>query len=531
MDNEGNIIINGNDFQRGATESLFGGLNFSQNVDPHSEPGILKIEKTFEAIDYTTRADSGIYGFAYNPQHDQLFFIYEDEIYPGYHTINAYDTGSGGLSDIYRVEDDGGLGSGNNSYMKPIVWEGSVVAVYPDGYSSAGGFGSVNKVRFTGYGPVVGDGANLANDRANLGYSTHLQAYDYETDCHVFVGTDATLYVGSGNFVHSMTKPTAETEFDVTDPATYDINTNVLDLPNDKIINDIIEYADNMYIVASDYAGNNGALYPWDGTSSSFGVPVQMGTTGATDAIVSGQRIFVFDGYTGVIKQTNGTTVQTIVDTGKIFRNHKGEGSYRREKLTTSDSFGSRKAIKDDGVIFGMIPATGAEDKQDYYGYWFLKNGSVTYTKVIVPDQLIEQITAIAHVEDTTFIAGRFDDTSGDNNEGYFLLKTCNCYHTDYSSFIESSWYRPGIYDNKKAYQEIEIRLARKLREDEGVKVFYRKDQGDAFTEVVEFSYDLHGAVSSINLPAKIADAELIQFQVALKGNTTTPKLQEVMVK
>ena len=85
--------------------------------------------------------------------------------------------------------------------------------------------------------------------------------------------------------------------------------------------------------------------------------------------------------------------------------------------------------------------------------------------------------------------------------------------------------------------QAIELHLGKSLRTGEGIKISYRLDLEDSFTEVKTLDYATNkvGAISSrifpINVSDRIKQGDQLQIRVALKGTaTTTPSLKYLII-
>ena len=73
-----------------------------------------------------------------------------------------------------------------------------------------------------------------------------------------------------------------------------------------------------------------------------------------------------------------------------------------------------------------------------------------------------------------------------------------------------------GNARDKKAFEQLEFLLTKPLITNQAIKISYRKNLNDSFTEIDTFSYSTLGGVISHFAPAEIVDAEILQFEIAL---------------
>ena len=119
----------------------------------------------------------------------------------------------------------------------------------------------------------------------------------------------------------------------------------------------------------------------------------------------------------------------------------------------------------------------------------------------------------------------------------YGIDKTNNAsYSTSYTAYFISPLYVVGTSDQLRKFTEVEINLARPLRANEGIKLSYRNDLTDSFTDFLTFDYATYSAELShttiLSTPTfKIADCELFQLKCSITGTTTSPEIRSITLR
>lgn len=115
---------------------------------------------------------------------------------------------------------------------------------------------------------------------------------------------------------------------------------------------------------------------------------------------------------------------------------------------------------------------------------------------------------------------------------------TSYAYTTDYGGYFITPLYIIGTCLQNRKITELEWNLVKPLRTGEGIKIEYRTNLTDSFTEVETWAYaDVNvGAIVSkvltTELPNDIKACEAIQLKISLLGTaTTTPELRSVILR
>jgi len=140
----------------------------------------------------------------------------------------------------------------------------------------------------------------------------------------------------------------------------------------------------------------------------------------------------------------------------------------------------------------------------------------------------VVKISALLPISRDEILVGWRDDTS------YGIDKTTNTSRvTSYAGYFDSPLYQVGTYWSKRTLSEMEIILAKELASNEGVRVKYRVNLTDSFSNpIVTFDNTTYGAVNSHN-PWNIPsiNTDFIQFRVELTGTTTTPQFKQLRIR
>jgi hypothetical protein len=95
--------------------------------------------------------------------------------------------------------------------------------------------------------------------------------------------------------------------------------------------------------------------------------------------------------------------------------------------------------------------------------------------------------------------------------------------NTSYKATYDSQLFIVGTIDNPKTFENITFTFLEPLLSGQGIKVSYRKNMTDSFTEIGTWDYSTIGGVISHTDKALIADAEIVQLRVQLTQATSTP--------
>lgn len=98
----------------------------------------------------------------------------------------------------------------------------------------------------------------------------------------------------------------------------------------------------------------------------------------------------------------------------------------------------------------------------------------------------------------------------------YELSTTSVDLWTDYMARWRTEAFFVGNARDKKTFEQLEFLFTKPLLTNQGIKISYRKNLQDDFTEIDTWEYSDLGSVISHFAPAEIVDAEILQFEIAL---------------
>lgn len=338
----------------------------------------------------------------------------------------------------------------------------------------------------------------------------------------ICVGIDDILYVASGKYVGSLTE---DTTFDPTDNGTYTWNNQALDLPDGYVIDAIWNFNDYLMISAGNPDTREQQIFPWDRVSASYDYPTPLNNGVAAQATAYQNLAYFLDGTRGQFRVTNRAIVDKVVEFENITFPNRDDGLAQKQGAIANidDVFLVGVSNDDDGVY----PIGVYKVKGNAYTRQTLSEGLDGSTKeikihFIEPFKYNNYLVSWENINDLTFGVDEF------GLDGY------RC--TGYTAFMESPLYQPGLVLRDKSYQQMEIVLAKPLATGQGIKVYYRENLSDSWTEITtqegdRFDFATYGAVAKANLRVGAIDKTTLQLKVEMTtgaSSTTTPELISV---
>lgn len=379
---------------------------------------------------------------------------------------------------------------------------------------------------------VCGDGT--ATGITNANWSNSWAGLTLTTDAlwHPMLVSknDNKLYIGAGIYVSSVDEVTGQT-FAPGTPATYTATAQALDLPPNYRIKCMEELGNNLML--GTWQGTNvydirvADIFPWDRSASSFGQPIVINEFGVHAMLNIGNALVVLAGIDGQVFISGGVGAtpiaqipQSIADisNNKYIDFYPGAIANWKEKVYFGvSSGGSATTIAGMGVYSLTRTARGN----------ILINEHLISTGNDGSGETIK-IGALLPVTRDNMLIGWADDTTyGIDNI------TTSSFATSYGGYFESPMYRVGTSDQTRKFQQVEINLARPLRTNEGIKLSYRSDLSQSYTDFITWDFATYaGELSHTTTLTKptynIPKSELIQIKVSITGTTTTPHLMSV---
>lgn len=487
------IIIS--DFQKGVSRNVNAGFNDMRNVDIHSRQGNARINPKATKISSTT-VTGLIKGFASSISTSTDFWAIDDAA-----SCKVYKSDAGTAS--WSVV------SGNSSSQI-----GNDIAYWKDHIF----IGTTDRVDT--YGKLSGTPAWFQNWLGNNG-ETNITLTSQTEYRPILAGQDDKLYIADGRYIHTVAETTGQT-FDDGTAATFEITEQALDLPEGTTITSLQELGEYLVIGTNketDTGQTQAAyIYFWDRVSSSFELPVRIKEDGIRAMVSTGQIVYVFtEGATVNIYAVNTASAQFLrkIETdgtvdGKDVRIYPNAAMWYRDKLY----FGVRKTTTG-GYPVGVYSYDPTTDVLVFENEISTGDtGDATSTNLGV-GALFARTT-------TDFLIGWRDDST----YGIDLVADGGDKYTSYSAIIDTQVIPISTRD-KTTIEELEIKLARELATDEGVRIQYRENKTDSWTTAWTFDHTTYGAVDGLLKYVEIS-VYSIQWRILLttgSASTTTPEL------
>ena len=378
---------------------------------------------------------------------------------------------------------------------------------------------------------VCGDGS--ATGIANANWTNDWQTIDSDVLWHPLhvSRNDGNLYGGAGRYVFSVEEIGT---FVKGTPGTYTFTAQALDLPSNYRIKCLDELGNNLML--GTWQGTNvydiriADIFPWDRSSVSFGQPIRLEVNGIHAMKNRNNTLFVGAGIEGKLYVCDGVNARQVAQIPHSIADIDG-GLYIEFLPGAIADFKGR-------LFFG-VSSGGSSTAIPGMGVYSLQQTSegniLTHEHTISTgsdgDGEILKIGAIHPISRDNILIGWQDATSyGVDN----LTTTSRM--TSYSGFFISPLYNVGSSQQLRKFLEIEIRFARPLRTNEGIKVEYRLNLTDSFTTLGTFDFATYGAKLSLNKELNspsldIPPCEQIQLKVSLTGTTTTPEYKSLILR
>ncbi len=493
MNKDGSITIDSNDFIKGISDSRYTGIEHMRNLDPFTKIGLLRISYKLDAE--SNAPSTALLKFsAINPRTGDIFFAPDessDSIYKRTGS-NSWTTISGATSGTAR-----GLVIGNDYLFR---------------VRNSGGNTIVDR-----YGPLSSS-PSWSNSWGTLRTS------DTATYVPSIYGQDGIIYFGINNDVASIS--------DVTSAGS--INSSALDIPDGYVIQSFTELGINLMVGASmgDSVSSIGDIFPWDRTSSSFSLPIQTGLQGIPMMYTKNNLIYAIGGRFGQMFVTNSSSVEQRIKLSNYTMNPEVRF------VTNEDAIDAHNS----GLIIGLSKTAGTENGPA--GVWVVNDNTVTLQTLSIGDSNDSdgcEIGCVVSLSDFSYLV-TWKDNTGSDTYGVDVVDTGRRV-SSYGAYLDSRMYQVGTKLSPKTFQKLLIKFASPLASSQGIKVSYRLNSSDSYTEIETFAYgsgtgadnDNLGGIMSIDFsPLNIPATESIQFRIALTTNTSndaTPELEYLIIK
>lgn len=347
---------------------------------------------------------------------------------------------------------------------------------------------------------------------------------------------DGNLYFGCGRYIGKIMEASGQNFADGT-PATYDGSTsgvaadNSLDLPEDYQIRCLAEQGNNLMIgasIGSAIDDNKVAdIFPWDGSSDTYGNPIILNENGVNAMINIGGYLYIAAGLDGKIYKSNGVQAwpiaqvpQSIADTagGKYVEVYPGAMMNHKGKLYFGLSSSGTVA---DGIGIYSITETAK-------GNILVFEHAISTLTMGSSNALV--IGALYSASRDQFLAGYRDNTTYEID----ILSTTSYLHTTTytKAYFDSPLYSVGTHLSPRQFSHLEFYLAKELAASEGIQVKFRINLTDSWTTIGTYTTSNIGTgVTSFHGDVNIPTCSQLQVRVELLGTaTTTPEFKQLIL-
>ena len=328
----------------------------------------------------------------------------------------------------------------------------------------------------------------------------------------LLMGQDGKMYFTNGRYIGSITAISYSAG-----AVTVTSSSNVLDLKEGTFAVTMVELGTNLLIGAQKGISysvrqnfNFASIYPWDRTSSSFRLPVQINENGINAMISHRNQVYFSAGDDGRIYVTDGTNYQLV----KRLPFTKIGSTYN----PTSWVYPNAMCINQKGNLLVGLSANYDANTPTTTGIWEIQLSQSYPTHLPffsrdgnLGDTANVRFGLVRVLDDDALSFGVQSGTS------YELSTTsATSLWSDYKARWRTEAFFVGNARDKKSFEQLEFLLAKPLIENQGIKISYRKNLYDAFTEIDTWDYSTIGGVISHFAPAGIVDAEMVQFEISL---------------
>lgn len=376
-------------------------------------------------------------------------------------------------------------------------------------YTAIGAYGVANTISWvTEWSPLTGTtAANTAvlNSAISGAFTIH----------EAVVGIDDVVYICDGHYLNSLREKSGQT-FDPTNTATYVWNKQALALPGYETAQCLAELGVTLLI-----GGAYNYIYPWNRTSTTFNDRLFIAENGCVKMVTVNTNTYIFTGKRGRIYVTNGSQAQ-------FYKKLPDHISGSPEPVYTWKYAAFNKNQLYAGVEVTNNAGTAITS---YSGLWAIDVTSDALRVPILMSLSTATVTAIF--------------ANANNNSGYSLNvawrspggtyygidTTTSVPYTDYGPYIITDLIPVGTILARKTFEQVEFKLAAPMTSGEGIKISYRENLSDAFTQIGE---SLDGNIISDIYTVNFQNLQWLQFKIEMKSTATTAsyvRLKEIRIR
>ncbi len=274
-------------------------------------------------------------------------------------------------------------------------------------------------------------------------------------------------------------------------------------------------------------------IYFWDKKSPSFTSFIQLPEHNIHDIEVFNNNLYCPVGSKGSFYIANLTSSQLFAKLPE----HLSERYNNKYSIDINDF-----TIYDDKIFVSMSYPFTTTTAKSYIFSIDINNGIMSKFGNSAEGENVERnvtlysrINKIIPQGDNIFISVQnYDDELGDYTHSLESLRwganvsATKAYYFN-TGRIETGLFSYGDVYNKRTLRTIFISLMRSLKTGEAIKLYYKRDDNDAYTLWKNIDFTTYGAIKEIKVEAPLSN--IIDFQVKIEivgTNTTTPYLKSI---
>ncbi len=338
--------------------------------------------------------------------------------------------------------------------------------------------------------------------------------------------TSTAIYITDGNTIAKLTG--ILNGLAGNPPSAGTLTLAVLTLPEGVFASTMCLFGNKLMIGTFTTGNRTADIYPWDKlTTHSYEDPIKINEIGINSLLSSSNRLYISAGNHGNIYVSDGSSYRLL---------KRIPFTAKRSFSFTMKTYPNAMCINSNGnLLVGTSTETTNSSTMAKHGVYEIginSKGYPVYLKNIISSGSESGINGILKVgvvtmfnDDTIYLGWQSGSTYGYDNTTFRM-------YTSYAGYVEFPAVIVSDHITPKTFKNIEFKLGYPLISGQGIKVSYRKNLTDAYTDLdATFDYTTLGGVISHNTAATITDAEVLQVKVALTQDpaTAVPNNVELM--
>lgn len=298
----------------------------------------------------------------------------------------------------------------------------------------------------------------------------------------------------------------------------YTKTTIALQLPTDERITSIGEIGNNLLVAtARQY------IYPWDKVLSSYYDPIIVPELKTSKVVSAGQLAYLFAGDSGRIYVTNGVTVEFYKKIPDHITGHVHPIFTWVDALAFDNQlYFSFSATDNSGNALSTVGGVWAIDRNTQalrLAHQMSYGSYAGTTHLLIPNVL----------DNDNFGSGLI--VAWANGSSYGVDYGSTSYYTDYAGYLISPLYTVSNAKDNRTFNQADIIFENELATGGGVKLSFRRNRTDSFSDSQTIDFATYGNISHINLNLPGDDLVSCQIKVEFTGTTTTPIIKEIRLR